>query len=174
MRASRTPEIVADAAYRVFLKPSRDFTGHFLIDDTFLAAEGECQGHGAAVHLAHVRAARELAFVRDLALAQYGQPPTTIRFWLGLHRAMDVWGDCVDHPEPAAWVALDGQPVTYLPWMAGEPNNCNCDPKCTPTDLGDATCVREQCVDMIDVASGELNDERCYLPLAGYVCKAPL
>jgi citronellol/citronellal dehydrogenase len=37
---SRTPEILADAAYRVFHKPARDFSGNFLIDDTFLAAEG--------------------------------------------------------------------------------------------------------------------------------------
>ena len=40
MRASRTPEILADAAYRIFLKPARAFTGYFLIDDTFLVAEG--------------------------------------------------------------------------------------------------------------------------------------
>jgi citronellol/citronellal dehydrogenase len=40
MRMSRTPEIMADAAYLVFQKPSRSFTGNFLIDDTFLAAEG--------------------------------------------------------------------------------------------------------------------------------------
>jgi citronellol/citronellal dehydrogenase len=40
MRASRKPEILADAAYAVFAKPSREFSGHFLIDDTFLAATG--------------------------------------------------------------------------------------------------------------------------------------
>ncbi|MCC6948186.1 MAG: NAD(P)-dependent oxidoreductase [Bradyrhizobiaceae bacterium] len=40
MRMSRKPEILADAAYRIFLKPAREFTGNFLIDDTFLAAEG--------------------------------------------------------------------------------------------------------------------------------------
>ena len=40
MRMSRTPEIMADAAYLVFQKPARRFTGNFLIDDTFLAAEG--------------------------------------------------------------------------------------------------------------------------------------
>ncbi len=39
-QASRTPEIVADAAYAVFHKPAREFTGQFLIDDTFLAGEG--------------------------------------------------------------------------------------------------------------------------------------
>jgi citronellol/citronellal dehydrogenase len=40
MRMSRTPEIMADAAYAVFHKPAKSFTGHFLIDDSFLAGEG--------------------------------------------------------------------------------------------------------------------------------------
>ena len=40
MKASRTPEILADAAAMIFEKPSRSFTGHFLIDDTVLASEG--------------------------------------------------------------------------------------------------------------------------------------
>jgi citronellol/citronellal dehydrogenase len=40
MRRSRRPEILADAAYAIFKKPAADFTGHFLIDDTFLSAEG--------------------------------------------------------------------------------------------------------------------------------------
>lgn len=40
MRMSRRPEIMADAAYAIFNKPARAFTGHFLIDDTFLYGEG--------------------------------------------------------------------------------------------------------------------------------------
>ena len=40
MRRSRTPDILADAAHAVFEKPAKSFTGHFLIDDTFLAGEG--------------------------------------------------------------------------------------------------------------------------------------
>jgi citronellol/citronellal dehydrogenase len=40
MRMSRSPDIMADAAYRIFHKPARSFTGHFLIDDSFLASEG--------------------------------------------------------------------------------------------------------------------------------------
>jgi citronellol/citronellal dehydrogenase len=40
VQASRTPEILADAAYLVFNKPAREFSGNFLIDDTFLASEG--------------------------------------------------------------------------------------------------------------------------------------
>ena len=39
MRMSRKPEILAEAAYRIFHKP-KSFTGNFLIDDTFLAGEG--------------------------------------------------------------------------------------------------------------------------------------
>jgi citronellol/citronellal dehydrogenase len=40
VQASRKPEIIADAAYLVFRKPSREFSGNFLIDDSFLASEG--------------------------------------------------------------------------------------------------------------------------------------
>jgi citronellol/citronellal dehydrogenase len=40
MRRCRSPEIMADAAYAIFNKPSREFTGNFLIDDTFLYGEG--------------------------------------------------------------------------------------------------------------------------------------
>ncbi len=41
IRASRTPEILADAAHLIFSKPSRAFTGQFLIDDTLLYEHGE-------------------------------------------------------------------------------------------------------------------------------------
>jgi citronellol/citronellal dehydrogenase len=41
LRHCRTVEIMADAAHAIFEKPSRSFTGNFLIDDTFLYAEGE-------------------------------------------------------------------------------------------------------------------------------------
>ena len=40
MRASRTPEILADAARLIFLKDAKTFTGNFLIDDTFLFENG--------------------------------------------------------------------------------------------------------------------------------------
>src|SRR5437588_5227010 len=40
MRMSRTPEIMADAAHAIFAKSSKSFSGHFLIDDTFLYGEG--------------------------------------------------------------------------------------------------------------------------------------
>lgn len=40
MKHCRTPDILADAAYLVFNRKARAFTGNFLIDDTFLASEG--------------------------------------------------------------------------------------------------------------------------------------
>ncbi|HXQ15374.1 MAG TPA: NAD(P)-dependent oxidoreductase [Caulobacteraceae bacterium] len=40
MRQCRTVEIMADAAHAIFEKPSRAFSGNFLIDDSFLYAEG--------------------------------------------------------------------------------------------------------------------------------------
>jgi citronellol/citronellal dehydrogenase len=40
MRMSRSPEIMAEAAYRIFHKPAKDFSGNFLIDDSFLFSEG--------------------------------------------------------------------------------------------------------------------------------------
>jgi citronellol/citronellal dehydrogenase len=40
VRMSRTPDIVADAAHLVFEQPARDFTGNFLIDDSFLYEVG--------------------------------------------------------------------------------------------------------------------------------------
>ncbi|MET1046881.1 MAG: NAD(P)-dependent oxidoreductase [Hyphomicrobium sp.] len=40
IRMSRTPDIVADAAHLIFNQPAKSFTGHFLIDDTFLHEAG--------------------------------------------------------------------------------------------------------------------------------------
>jgi citronellol/citronellal dehydrogenase len=40
MRASRTPEIMGDAAYAILTKPSREVTGQFCIDDKVLYASG--------------------------------------------------------------------------------------------------------------------------------------
>jgi citronellol/citronellal dehydrogenase len=40
MRRCRKPEIMADAAHAIFLKRAAEFTGNFLIDDSFLYGEG--------------------------------------------------------------------------------------------------------------------------------------
>jgi len=41
LKHCRTTDIMADAAHAIFLKNSREFTGQFVIDDTFLYGEGE-------------------------------------------------------------------------------------------------------------------------------------
>jgi len=41
MKHCRTPDVIADAAYAIFNKPSRQCTGNFFIDDVLLYAEGE-------------------------------------------------------------------------------------------------------------------------------------
>ena len=40
MRHSRKPEIMADAAYAIMTRSSREFTGNFCVDDDVLEAEG--------------------------------------------------------------------------------------------------------------------------------------
>ncbi|HET6343322.1 MAG TPA: NAD(P)-dependent oxidoreductase [Myxococcota bacterium] len=40
MRGSRTPDIVADAAYIILTRPSREFTGKFCIDEDVLRGQG--------------------------------------------------------------------------------------------------------------------------------------
>jgi citronellol/citronellal dehydrogenase len=45
----RKPEIVADAAHAVLVKPARDFTGHFCIDDEVLREAGVTDFDGYAV-----------------------------------------------------------------------------------------------------------------------------
>jgi len=40
MRASRTPDIMGDAAHAILTRPAREFTGQFCIDDTLLYASG--------------------------------------------------------------------------------------------------------------------------------------
>ena len=40
MKHCRTPEILSDAAYLIFNKPAKSFSGRFLIDDNFLAENG--------------------------------------------------------------------------------------------------------------------------------------
>lgn len=49
IRASRKPEILADAAHAILTKPSRECTGNFFIDDVLLQAEGITDLSGYAV-----------------------------------------------------------------------------------------------------------------------------
>lgn len=49
LRCSRKPEIMADAAYHIITKPSRQTTGHFFIDEDVLRHEGVTDLSGYAV-----------------------------------------------------------------------------------------------------------------------------
>ena len=49
VRASRKPEIMADAAHAILTKPSRECTGNFFVDDAVLKAEGISDFSGYAV-----------------------------------------------------------------------------------------------------------------------------
>jgi len=49
MKGSRKPDIMADAAYAVFARNSREATGNFYIDDEVLAAEGVTDLSGYAM-----------------------------------------------------------------------------------------------------------------------------
>lgn len=48
-RRSRTPEIVADAAHVILTRPSRDYTGHFALDEDVLRESGVSDFTGYAV-----------------------------------------------------------------------------------------------------------------------------
>ncbi|MDQ0324805.1 citronellol/citronellal dehydrogenase [Rhodopseudomonas julia] len=72
MRASRKPDILADAAWRIFQKPSREFTGNFLIDDTFLADEGVSD-------FDQYRVDPTVALQPDFFLPADSQPPTSLK-----------------------------------------------------------------------------------------------
>ena len=49
----RKPEIMADAAYGIITKPSREFSGNFCIDDTFLYENGETDFDQYAIEPGH-------------------------------------------------------------------------------------------------------------------------
>lgn len=68
IQASRTPEILADAAHAVFLKPARSFTGHFLIDDTFLAGEG-------VTDFSNYRVTPAIPLAPDFFVPEASEPP---------------------------------------------------------------------------------------------------
>ena len=50
MMHSRKPEVMADAAYAILSRPSREFTGQFCIDDAVLEGEGITDLSGYAVN----------------------------------------------------------------------------------------------------------------------------
>jgi citronellol/citronellal dehydrogenase len=71
MRASRKPEILADAAYLIFQKPSREFSGNFLIDDSFLVSEG-------ITDLERYRVDPSVALQPDFFVPEEPKPPVSL------------------------------------------------------------------------------------------------
>jgi hypothetical protein len=72
MRQARKPDIMADAAYAVLTSPSREFTGHFLIDDTFLAERGVSD-------FEHYRVDRTEPLAQDFFLPDDVAPPPGVQ-----------------------------------------------------------------------------------------------
>jgi citronellol/citronellal dehydrogenase len=73
MRMSRSPEIVADAAYLVFNQPARTFTGHFLIDDTFLHDVGGIR------EFEHYRVDKSMPLAPDFFVPADSKPPPGVQ-----------------------------------------------------------------------------------------------
>lgn len=72
MSMSRSPEILADAAYLIFNKPA-NFSGHFLIDDTFLAGEG-------VTDFDHYRVDPSQALAPDFFVPEAIKPPESASY----------------------------------------------------------------------------------------------
>src|ERR1700674_4340882 len=68
MRASRTPEIMGDAAHVIFTKPSREFSGQFCIDDKVLYASG-------VLAFDHYRVDRSVPLMSDFFVPDDDVPP---------------------------------------------------------------------------------------------------
>jgi citronellol/citronellal dehydrogenase len=69
-KACRTPEILADAAYALFSKP-KNFSGHFLIDDNFLAENGVSE-------FDHYRVDPTLDLIQDFFVPDSMPPPKSV------------------------------------------------------------------------------------------------
>ncbi len=81
IRASRTPEIMGDAAHVILTKPSREFTGQFCIDDTILFASG-------VRDFEHYRVDPTVPLVGDVFVPDSDKPPPGV-----VTRMMPIAGD---------------------------------------------------------------------------------
>jgi len=70
-RASRKPEIVADAAHIILTSPAAEFTGNFCIDDTLLAAHG-------VTDFDHYRVDPSRKLQIDFFVPDSSEPPDTL------------------------------------------------------------------------------------------------
>jgi citronellol/citronellal dehydrogenase len=76
MRAARKPDIMADAAYLIFNTPSRELTGQFLIDDTFLAGRG-------VTDFESYRADPTQKLAQDFFVPEDSAPPPGVKIEIG-------------------------------------------------------------------------------------------
>ena len=72
MRASRTPEIIADAAHMIFCKDARKFSGQFLIDDSFLHENGVSE-------FDHYRADPTQPLAQDFFVPDWSVAPASLK-----------------------------------------------------------------------------------------------
>jgi len=73
MRMSRSPDIVGDAAHLVFEQPAKTFTGHFLIDDTFLYEVGGVKD------FEHYRIDTSMPLAPDFFVPADSKPPPGVK-----------------------------------------------------------------------------------------------
>lgn len=71
VQSSRTPDILADAAYTIFNKPSSETTGNFFIDDTLLAENGETDFDKYRVN-------PKMALAPDFFVPEDSEPPASL------------------------------------------------------------------------------------------------
>ena len=71
IRASRKPDILADAAHMIFCKPAKSFTGQFLIDDAFMWENGVRE-------FDHYRVDPAVALVPDFFVPDDSRPPVSL------------------------------------------------------------------------------------------------
>ncbi len=72
MQASRTPEILADAAHMIFCRQAKSLTGQFLIDDTFMWENG-------VRDFDHYRADPSVDLMQDFFVPDESAPPVSLK-----------------------------------------------------------------------------------------------
>ena len=72
MQASRTPEILADAAHMIFCKDAKSLTGQFLIDDSFMWENGVRDFEG-------YRADPSVDLMQDFFVPAESMPPVSLK-----------------------------------------------------------------------------------------------
>ncbi len=78
MRAARSPEILAECAVRIFMKPAQLFSGQFLLDDSFLVQEGV-----SAAQIDSYRMDPSCDLIPDFFVPEYPAAPVSLKKIIG-------------------------------------------------------------------------------------------